>query len=73
MTPLDTLLQAVTKIKGASDSLIALSKGQADYIRAHANDPAALIAFANDLDAKANEQLAAVAANPLPDDNIPTP
>lgn len=63
---LDDLGVAVTNVQGAADSAIALVTGLADYIRAHADDPAALRAYADSLNAKASEIGTAVAANPVP-------
>lgn len=66
MTALEELAAAVTEIKGRADSLIALVNGLSQYIRDHAGDPAAIIAYADELEAKAAEVAAAVEANPIP-------
>jgi hypothetical protein len=50
-----------------------LVSGLSDYIKAHANDPAALMAFARDLEAKKEAIVAAVAENPVPGDEITPP
>lgn len=66
----DNLTAAVAKVRGAKDSAIALIKTAAQYIKDHASDPAALKAFADELNSDATEIGDAVAANPLP---TPTP
>jgi hypothetical protein len=53
----------VTEIGTTVDSAVTLITGLAQQIRDLQNDPVALAALANSLDAKANELAAAVAAN----------
>jgi len=64
----DALVASVQATRGAEDYAIQLLSGLGDYIRAHANDPAALRQLAADLDSKKDELGAAVAANPVPSD-----
>lgn len=68
---LDRLTADVTDIKGKADSLIALVNGLAQLIRDSANDPAALNALADSLEAESSSIQAAIDANPLP--TPPTP
>lgn len=63
---LDRLSQEVSENNSAIDSAIVLINGLAAQIRDLADDPAALSALADSLDAKANELAAAVAANTTP-------
>jgi chromosome segregation ATPase len=60
---LDNLTREVTEIGTTVDSAVTLITGLAQQIRDLQNDPVALAALANSLDAKANELAAAVAAN----------
>jgi hypothetical protein len=69
----DVLTAAVTDVSGAVDSVLTLVTGLSAYIKAHANDPAALLAFAKDLETKKDAIVAAVAANPVPGDEITPP
>lgn len=57
----------VTNVEGVNASASTLIGEMAKYIAAHANDPAALQAFASRLQASADALAAAVAANPDPD------
>ena len=56
----------VQEAVGTMASAAVLIQGFAQFVRDHATDPAALIQYANDLDAAEDALLAAVAANPLP-------
>lgn len=69
---LDTLATAVEGVDGEVDSVITLVTGLSAYIKAHANDPAAILAYAKELTDKRDALAAAVAANPLPEDGTPT-
>ena len=60
---LQTLQEKVTKIETVGDSVVAAMQGLAQQIRDLSTQPAALIAMANELDAKADSWAAAVAAN----------
>jgi chromosome segregation ATPase len=60
---LDTLAAEVTEMTTVVDSAVALLNGLSAQIVALKDDPARLLALAADLDAKANELAAAVAAN----------
>lgn len=60
---LDRLTTEVTETKTAVDSAITLIVGLAERIRELQNDPAALTALADELDAKQAELAAAVSAN----------
>ena len=71
MPHLDEITAKVTKIEGASDSIIQLVTDLADEIRHNAGDAAALADLANRLDAKAEAIAAAVVANPDPTPNVP--
>lgn len=73
---MDDLEAAVTKVKGAKDSAVALIVAAAAFIKANSTDPAKLIAFANELNTDAQDLGDAVVANPLPPVNpgpVPTP
>jgi len=63
---LEKLIVEVAETETAVDSAIALIVGLSDYIKLHANDPVAMLALANSLDAKQAVIAAAVAANPVP-------
>lgn len=63
---LDRLTASVAAEEGAVTSLTTLVTGLADLIRNSANDPAALNALADSLDAETATINAAVVANPLP-------
>jgi hypothetical protein len=63
---LERLTAEVTETKTAIDSAITLITGLAERIRQLQNDPVALTALADELDAKQAELAAAVAANTLP-------
>jgi hypothetical protein len=65
---LQTLGTSVENTVGAEASAGTLIEGLSGYIRAHANDPAAIIDFANKLDTAKADLAAKVAANPVPDD-----
>lgn len=65
-TALELLKVEVEETKGAVNSAIALIEGLSDYIRAHVNDPAALLEMVAELDAKQAEIAVAVLANPVP-------
>lgn len=60
---LQRLQTEVAEMSGVVDSAIVLINGLAQQIRDLAQDPAALNAMADDLDAKANALAAAVVAN----------
>lgn len=63
-----TALEAqVTATEGVGASAGVLIGEFAKYVLAHANDPAALTAFAGRLQASSDALAAAVAANPDPD------
>jgi hypothetical protein len=64
---LDILTQEVEETEGAIDSVIALVQGLSDYIKAHSDNPAAMLELAAKLDAGQQKIAAAVAANPLPE------
>jgi len=68
---LDTLTQEVTEMSTVVDSAIVLINGLAAQIVELKDDPAALQALADSLDAKANSLAAAVAANTPPVDPPP--
>lgn len=68
---LDRLTASVTAEEGQVDSLITLVTGLSALIKASVNDPAALTALADSLDAKSAAIAAAVAANPLPGTTAP--
>jgi len=70
---LDRLTASVAKEEGQTASLIKLVGDLADLLRAKANDPAAINALADSLDADAQKVADAVAANPLPTDAPPAP
>lgn len=63
---LEALTAEVAETRGVMDSAVVLLQGLSDYIKAHANDPAALMALTADLDAKSNELAQAVVNNPVP-------
>lgn len=63
---LDRLTTEVAETRGVVDSAIALIGGMAQQIRDLSNDPAALTALADELDAQTNALAAAVAANSPP-------
>lgn len=65
---LAALLDAVALIEGKADSLIALTNGLGQFIRDHVNDSTALLAMADELNAKSADVQAALDANPLPED-----
>jgi len=60
---LSRLQTEVAEMAGVVDSAIVLINGLAQQIRDLAQDPVALAAMADDLDAKAGALAAAVAAN----------
>lgn len=60
---LDRLTQEVADTKSSVDSVIALVEGLAQQIRDSVNDPAALNALADELDAQQGRIAAAVSAN----------
>lgn len=70
---LDRLTASVTKIKDQDDSIIALVNGLAQQIRDNANNPAALNALADSLDAEAQKVADAVSANTTPPPPTPAP
>lgn len=73
MTPeLQKLLDEATETVGAADSAVVLVNGLGQYIRDNANDPAALLAKADELDQAQARIKAAVDANPVPG-STPTP
>jgi hypothetical protein len=63
---LDTLTLEVRELETVVDSAIALINGLAAQLRAIADDPAAILALAAELDAKEQELAAAVVANTPP-------
>ncbi len=63
---LEKLKASVAKTKGANASAVALIKGFSQFIRDHAGDEAAILAYADELDATSAELGQAVADNPLP-------
>jgi hypothetical protein len=63
---LEKLVVEVAETEGMVDSAITLIVGLSDYIKLHANDPVAMLALANSLDAKQATLAAAIAANPVP-------
>jgi peptidoglycan hydrolase CwlO-like protein len=60
---LERLQTEVSEMSGVVDSAVVLIGGLAQQIRDLAQDPAALTAMADELDAKASRLAAAVAAN----------
>jgi uncharacterized coiled-coil protein SlyX len=70
---LDRLTASVTKIKDQDDSIIALVNGLAQQIRDNANNPAALNALADSLDAEAQKVADAVSQNTTPPPPTPAP
>lgn len=67
MSPeLQKLLDEATETVGAADSAVVLIGGLGQYIRDNANDPAALLAKADELDQAQARIKAAVDANPVP-------
>ena len=60
---LDRLTASVAAEDTVIDSAVALINGLAQQIRDHANDPAALNALADDIDAKSAALSEAVTAN----------
>lgn len=70
---LDTLTVEVTEMATVVDSAILLIQGLAARLEDIADDPAAILALANELDSKAGELAAAVAANPIPPEPEPVP
>ncbi len=67
---LDRLTTEVAETRNVVDSAILLIKSLADQIRDNADDPAALNALADTLDAQQADLAEAVAANTMPS---PTP
>lgn len=63
---LQRLTDSVAAIKTVDDSIVALVTGLGQQIRDHANDPVALNALADSLDAEAKKVSDAVAANTPP-------
>jgi len=63
---LNDLGTQVDSTVGVEASASVLIKGLADYITAHANDPAAILAFAAKLKQSSEDLAANVAANPVP-------
>jgi hypothetical protein len=63
---LDALTAEVNEVEGVMDSAVVLLQGLSDYIREHANDPAALTALADSLEAKEQALAQAIANNPVP-------
>lgn len=63
---LDALGAEVDATVGVEASASTLIDGLADYITAHANDPAALLAYADKLRVAKDELAANVASHPLP-------
>ena len=64
---LTALNDAVTKTEGAEASAVTLIQEFAKYVQAHKDDPVALQAFVDRINAGADSLGAAVAANPDPD------
>jgi hypothetical protein len=67
----DRLTAEVAGIKGAAASAVVLLDGLAAYIKANAEDPAALNALADDLVATKTSLGDAVARDPVPESNPP--
>ena len=67
------LAAAVEAAKGAEASGTVLLNGLGAYIAAHKNDPAALAALATSLQQPNSDLAAAIAANPVPEDNPAPP
>lgn len=65
-TELDRLTQSVARITEQDDSIITLVQGLAQQIRDNANNPAALNALADSLDADSQKVADAVTANTIP-------
>jgi len=63
---LENLTLEVAETKTVVDSAIVLITGLAARLQEIADDPVAIQALADELDAKSNELAAAVAANPVP-------
>src|SRR5664279_475247 len=57
------LASAVSDIQGADDSIIGLVEGLSAYLKAHANDPAAILSYANQLQAEKQKVVDAVNNN----------
>lgn len=62
----DRLKAEVTETSGKVDSVLTLVEGLAQFIRDNAEDPAALNAMADELDAKQSQIQGAIDANPVP-------
>ena len=72
---LQKLTDAVTALKSVDESAIALLKQLADQVKANANDPAAILKLADEINAEAANLAAAVTANTpaQPQPPAPTP
>jgi len=64
--PVTDLGVAVDATVGTEESAGVLIQGFGDYVRAHVNDPAALLAYVDKLNVAKDSLAASVAANPLP-------
>lgn len=63
---LEVLKAEVTETLGVAQSAVALIEGLAAKLAEIADDPAAILALAAELDGSANALAAAIAANPVP-------
>jgi cell division protein ZapA (FtsZ GTPase activity inhibitor) len=69
----DRIRQSVANAKGRDASGATLIRQFGDYVRRHADDPAALNQLADDLDNGGTDLLSAISENPLPTEDTGEP